>query len=122
MDYGWFMGMNAGAEIIANEYTFGLTDYVGLTEAERRVSEYGWGGEWSQFSAKVSRDALLAAMALKAVNCRAEDGTWGPGQIHNGYHFHAGKGGGLGGHHLPQESWRWWRNLRARGLRNLFFD
>jgi len=59
-------GAAAGAEIAANEYTFGATDALGLTDAAEEVEKYGAAGEASRFLAAGSRDALIAAAGTGA--------------------------------------------------------
>lgn len=90
----FYAGERAGAQIAANEYTFGGTDALGLTSASEKVSEYnkyeilGFGsGSASKFLGARSRDAAIAAASLKgfekATGIRFElHGTHGEGLPH----------------------------------------
>lgn len=54
-----------GGQIVVNEYTFGLTDYLGWTRGSELVEMYGKIGTASKWSSRISRDALIAAGGLK---------------------------------------------------------
>jgi len=69
---GAWEGAKDGFQIAANEYTFGGTDALGITNASEKVSEYNkyelFGlkvGNSSKFFAGISRDAAMAAAGAK---------------------------------------------------------
>lgn len=68
----------------------------------------------SEAMGEVSQLAWMAALGLKAGKFRGPEwGKWkDAGQWQEGLHFHLDWGKGLGSHHLPQQSLRFWRNLR----------
>jgi len=78
-------GAADGAVITANEYTFGLIKPLNKA-ASKKVNEYGAIGLASQKAARVSRNAAMAAAALKASGWNVKGGIHGP---HHGQGTHA---------------------------------
>jgi len=62
---GYNQGIVAGAQIAANEYSFGYTDARGWTNASEKVSAYGAAGRWSRGFALISRDVAITVGGIK---------------------------------------------------------
>ena len=73
------------------------------------------GTEWSRALGQYSRDLYIATLGMRGAGFRGpEYGRWKQaGQWQEGYHFHLGRGSGLGTHHLPQQTGNFLRNLRG---------
>ena len=68
-----------------------------------------------QNAGRTSVACLAAAGGLQAARFRGLE--WGrckdAGQWQKGPHFHLDWGNGFGDHHLPQQTWRFWKNLKG---------
>jgi RHS repeat-associated protein len=73
-----------GLQIAANEYSFGLSRRL-RRRANRYVERYGAAGRWSRRFGRVSRNAAIAAVALKASRWNVKMGKHPP---HDGQGTH----------------------------------
>jgi hypothetical protein len=62
---GFIEGAGHGGQIVANAYTLGATDYLGVTNAGQLIAEGGTAYQVSRIAADISAGAAYAALGVK---------------------------------------------------------